>query len=314
MSLQISEPILIVGLGGVGAKLATMAKKSLNADVLLISNDSSDLNSEPSIKISTEPVINPTAQLIRGSSYKVYDEIKSKVSCYSTVILMANLAGKSGTALSPVISRICKEVGTQTISFTIMPFRYENNKIFNSGLALKRVKADSTCTIILDNDALLESNPSLSPNTCFDIANKTILYLVNSLRTSEISLETNILTTSTSSDIEESLRDSLKMLYGTAPNSIKRSILYVVGGNNIPSGILNSMDYITRGFLDEDTLQIGIEPTTSKESNIIMLSTVQGMTKFDDYDPLGIIPQDHTLDWSEPDTSIDCGIDLYQLE
>ena len=45
-----------------------------------------------------------------------------------------------------------------------------------------------------------------------------------------------------------------------------------------------------------------------------MLSSIQGMTKFDNYDPLGAIPQEDSLDWSTPECSIDCQLDLYQLE
>lgn len=315
MSFQVAEPILIIGLGGAGAKLAVQAKEHINADVLAISNDQNDLQVETSIKVSTSPIINPTVQLIRGSAYDVHEEIRSKISNYSTIILMANLAGKAGAALAPTVSQICKKADKKTIAFAIMPFGYENNKIFNSGIALKRIKENSTCTVILDNDALLECNPGFSPNACFDIANKAILYVVHSLKTFEVNPETSILTTSAkSSDIEESLRNSLKMLYEDAtPNSIKRSILYVVGGNDIPAGILSSIRNITRGFLDGSDAQMDLEQTSS-ESNLIMLSTVQNMAKFDNYDPLGIIPQDHTLDWSEPDTSIHCDIDLYQLE
>ena len=54
--------------------------------------------------------------------------------------------------------------------------------------------------------------------------------------------------------------------------------------------------------------------STSDESKVVMLSSIQGMTKFDNYDPLGMIPQEDTLDWATPDCSIDCKLDLYQLE
>ena len=57
-----------------------------------------------------------------------------------------------------------------------------------------------------------------------------------------------------------------------------------------------------------------IEMSSSDTSKVIMLSSVQGMTKFDKYDPLGMIPQEQTLDWSIPDCSIDCKLDIYQLE
>ena len=254
MSLQIKEPILVIGLGGVGSKLAIKAKDSLNSDCLLISNDAKDFSSNnDSIHISTESVVNPSVQLIRGSTYMAADEIKSKIANYSTVILMSNLAGKAGAAIAPVVTEMCKESDKGLVSFAIMPFKYEKDRIFNSGISLKRVRENSECTIVLDNDSLLESNPDLSPKTCYDIANSAIMHVVESLTTSEISSETNILTTRKGGqNIEESLRDSLKMLYENAPpNAVKRSMLYVVGGSNIPVGVINSITNLTNGILNE---------------------------------------------------------------
>ena len=209
---------------------------------------------------------------------------------------------------------MCKESDKGLISFAIMPFKYEKDRIFNSGISLKRIREDSKCTIVLDNDSLLDSNPDLSPKACYDIANSAIMHIVESLGTSEISSETNILSTSKNGqDIEDSLRDSLKMLYENAPpNAVKRSMLYVVGGSNIPVGVLNSITNITNGILKESNSQIDM--TSNEKSKVVMLSSIQGMTKFDNYDPLGMIPQENTLDWTTPDCSMDCKLDLYQLE
>ena len=316
MSFQVKEPVLVIGLGGVGSKLAINAKDSINSDCLLISNDAKDFAAESnSIHISTDSVINPSVQLIRGSTYKASEEIRSKIAKYSTVVLMSNMAGKAGSAIAPVVSEICKESDKGLISFAIMPFKYEKDRIFNSGISLKRIREDSECTIVLDNDSLLESNPDLSPKACYDIANSAIMHVVKSLGTSEISNETSILTTSKDGqDIEDSLRDSLKMLYGNAPpNSVKRSMLYVVGGSNIPVGVINSITSLTTGIVSESSSEIDMT-SNSDNSKVVMLSSIQGMTKFDNYDPLGMIPQEDTLDWSTPDCSIDCKLDLYQLE
>lgn len=315
MSFQVKKPILVIGLGGAGSKLAVEAKDSLDSDCLLISNNEKDFSSDnPSIHVSTGSVVNPTVQLIRGSTYNVSDQIKSKIAGYSTIVLMSNLAGKAGSAMAPVVSEMCKEADKGLISFAIMPFKYEKDRIFNSGVSLKRVRENSECTIVLDNDSLLESNPDLSPKACYEIANSAIMHVVNSLGASDMS-DTNILTTSKErQNIEESLRDSLKMLYGNAPpNAVKRSMLYVVGGSNIPVGVLNSISNLMSGILNESNSQIDTT-STSEESKVVMLSSIQGMTKFDKYDPLGMIPQEDTLDWSTPDCSIDCKLDLYQLE
>jgi len=315
MSFQVKEPILVIGLGGVGSKLANEAKNALNSDCLIISNDSKDISSEnESIHVSTDSIINPSIQLIRGSTYKISEEIKSKISQYSTIVLMSNLAGKAGAAIAPVVSQMCKETDKELISFAVMPFKYEKERIFNSGIALKRVRENSQCTIVLDNDSLLESNPDLTSKACYNIANSAIMHVVKSLESSEISSETSILTTSKDGqNMEDSLRDSLKMLYENAPpNAIKSSMLYVTGGDNIPVGVINSIKNITGGITNESNSQIST--SSSDESKVIMLSSVQGMTKFDNYDPLGMIPQEQTLDWDTPDCSIDCKLDLYQLE
>jgi len=309
----LTEPILIIGLGGVGTRLAEKTKKSLNSDCLMISHDQNDLTVENSIKISTKSVVNPSTHLIRGSTLETSDEIKKNITNYSTVILMSNLAGKAGTGIGPIVSKICKQEQKNLLSFAVMPFKFEKERIFQSGIALKRIREDSQCTIVVDNDALLDSNPDLTQKQCYDISNNAIESMVHSLKSSEISDNTNILTTSnTADDIEVSLKDSLRMLYEDAPpNSIKRSMLYVYGDGNIPVGVLNTISSITGGTFDEDSTHIEM---SSEESKVMLLSSIQGETKFDKYDPLGIISSEKTIDWDEPECSIDCELDLKQLE
>jgi len=313
MTFQLTEPILVIGLGGVGTRLAEKTKKSLNSDCLMISHDQNDLTAENSIKISTKSVVNPSTHLIRGSTLETSDEIKKNITNYSTIILMSNLAGKAGTGIGPIVSKICKQEQKNLLSFAVMPFKFEKERIFQSGIALKRIRQDSQCTIVVDNDALLDSNPDLTQKQCYDISNNAIESMVHSLKSSEISDNTNILSTSkTADDIEVSLKDSLRMLYEDAPpNSIKRSMLYVYGDGNIPVGILNTISNITGGTFDEDSTHIEM---SSEESKVVMLSSIQGETKFDKYDPLGIISSEKTIDWDEPECSIDCELDLKQLE
>jgi cell division protein FtsZ len=313
MTFQLTEPILVIGLGGVGTKLAEKTKRSLNSDCLMISHDQNDLTAENSIKISTKSVVNPSTHLIRGSTLETSDEIKKNIANYSTIILMSNLAGKAGTGIGPIVSKICRQEQKNLLSFAVMPFKFEKERIFQSGIALKRIRQDSQCTIVVDNDALLDSNPDLTQKQCYDISNNAIESMVHSLKSSEISDNTNILSTSkTADDIEVSLKDSLRMLYEDAPpNSIKRSMLYVYGDGNIPVGVLNTISNITGGTFDEDSTHIEM---SSEESKVMLLSSIQGETKFDKYDPLGIISSEKTIDWDEPECSIDCELDLKQLE
>ena len=314
MTFEIKEPVLVVGLGGAGIKLASEMRDVLDADLLKISQDKKDVSEHNSIHISTKSIINPSVQLIRGCAMEQSEKIEEHMSTYETVIIMANLAGKSGAALAPVVSSICKEQNKNVLSFAIMPFKFEKNRIFQSGISLKRLKMNSDSTIIIDNDAILDSNPDFTTEKCYDVTNNAIKCLATSIKSSSLTDDTNIMSTSRSTEnIEESVKDSIKMLYEDAPpNSIKRSMLYVYGADKIPVGVINSISNILGGIFDQENSEVDM--STSGNTNVVLLSSIAGETRFDKYDPLGVISKDKTLDWDEPETSFNCELDLPQIE
>jgi cell division protein FtsZ len=317
MEFELRDPILVIGLGGAACRLAITAKEKLGCECLLISHDSKDLKHESSkILINTSPILNPSAYLIRGVSFGARSTIAEKIEPYSTVMIIANLAGKSGAALAPIVSQIGKDMGKSVLSFGIMPYKFEKDRIFFSGVSLKRLKANSDCTIIIDNDALLDSNPDLTPDSCNNITNAALFHVISTLRNSSVPLNTNILSTSKDvRDIETSLRDSIKMLYEDAPpNSIKSAMMYVVGGNKVPVGVLNSMVNTISGIFSEDSTRVSLSVTNGEESKVVLLSSIEGETRFDKYDPLGIIPKQSVLDWDEPDSSVKIDLELEQIE
>lgn len=314
MTFEIKEPVLVVGLGGAGIKLASEMRDVLDADLLKISQDKKDVSEHNSIHISTKSIINPSVQLIRGCAMEQSEKIEEHMSTYETVIIMANLAGKSGAALAPVVSSICKEQNKNVLSFAIMPFKFEKNRIFQSGISLKRLRMNSDSTIIIDNDAILDSNPDFTAEKCYDVTNNAIKCLTTSIKSSSLTDDTNIMSTSRSTEnIEESVKDSIKMLYEDAPpNSIKRSMLYVYGADKIPVGVINSISNILGGIFDQENSEVDM--STSGNTNVVLLSSIAGETRFDKYDPLGVISKDKTLDWDEPETSFNCELDLPQIE
>ena len=314
MTFEVKEPVLVIGLGGAGIKLASEMREILGADSLKISQDKRDVSEHNSIHISTKSIINPSVQLIRGCAMEQSEKIAEHMSPYETVIIMANLAGKSGAALAPVVSSICKEQNKNILSFAIMPFKFEKDRIFQSGISLKRMRINSDSTIIIDNDAILDSNPDLNAEKCYEITNNAIKCLVSSIKSSSLTDDTNILSTSRNSEnMEDSVKDSIKMLYEDAPpNSIKRSMLYVYGASKIPVGVINSISNILGEIFDENDSQVDM--STSNNTNVVLLSAVAGETRFEKYDPLGMISKEKTLDWDEPETSFDCDLDIQQME
>lgn len=314
--MDLIEPVLLVGIGNAGSKLATHAGSLIGADSITISHDSNDLDSQNDIKIHTESHVNPSAYLIRAQAQKSMDKIRARISDYSTVIVFANLAGRAGCAISPLVASAAKEEGKKVLSFAIMPFRFEKERVFLSGVTLKRLRASCDSTIVIDNDAILESNPDLTVNKCYEITNSAIMYVINSLHSSSISDNVNILSTSKdAADLETSLRDSIKMLYEDAPPSaVRKTMLYVFGTDGVSVGKINSITNTLSDIFNEQNTSVSLATTQGDKSKVVMVTAVHGTTKFDSYDPLGSIPLENTLDWDEPESSIKTGIELYQLE
>ena len=328
MALRIKRPLLIVGAGGAGARLAAKTARLLGCDRLLIGGDRGDLPAEAgadSILVGTGPVINPTVHLVRAAAYGEAGRIRSSISGHPTTIMIGNLAGRTGCAVAPVVAEACRREGSDLLSFAIMPFGYEKSKIFPAGVALRRLRENSACTIAVDNDSLLESNPDLTPRECYEIADAAIAHVMGSLEMAGFEAappaDGLLVASKDGGGVEESLRDALKALCGSvAPDAVIRSMLYVVGGENVPTGVLRSVSGLAecvlggRGDADagagaghpaaETATVAGGSPD---ESRVVMLSAVRGMAKFEGYDPLGVIPADRTLDWEMPECSIDYG-------
>lgn len=304
VSLELTEPVLVLGIGGAGCRLASSAKRLFDdSDCVLISADQKDLVHEKSIKIETNGIINPSSRAIRGFSLKVMDDIRYEVSRHGSVIILANLAGRTGTAVTPLVTRICNEEGKNPVSLAIMPFKFENNRIFDAGVSLKRIRSDSACTIIIDNDAMVKSNPNMTIKECHRITNGAALHMINSLQAGKVHGGTQVLSASKQRrDVEISIRDALKMLYeNVQPDKVSESMIYVVG-SDVPVGMLDAVTKITRCKVGSPSADV----IRTDSHNIVMLSSVMGNTKFDEYDALGDIPAEDIIDWNLPDCDYDC--------
>jgi len=99
------------------------------------------------------------------------------------------------------------------------------------------------------------------------------------------------------------------MLYDAVPDSssIKRALVYVMGGRRIPIGELNKLVGCVRGIFKEDgSIEVGLLSSISTSNNIRvhLVASAPQKTRFDRYDPLGDIIPD-VLDWDEPDSAPD---------
>ena len=301
---------LVVGLGGGGSRLAAGARGILGADCLVVSPDHGDMvDGCDFVHVPSRTLVNPSVHAIRGAAGEVAGKLRARVANYDTVIMAANLAGRSGAALAPLVSAACRDLEKQAISFVIMPFRYEKDRIFNAGVSLRRVRRDSACTIILDNDSMLECNPDLGQQSCYAVGNGALLCIMDSLGRAGISGDCIVSAGRPRASPEESLRDSIKMLYETAPpRAVKKSILYIAG--SAPVGVIESVSRLTEGITDApvEVVSGGAGP-----DGVVLASATGTLSKFDEYDPLGVIPEDRVIDWDDPDSSVDVDLGLYRL-
>ena len=99
MTFEVKEPVLVIGLGGAGIKLASEMRDILGADSLKISHDKKDISEHNSIHISTKSIINPSVQLIRGCAMEQSDKIAEHMSTYETVIIIAFFCSKVWVAV-----------------------------------------------------------------------------------------------------------------------------------------------------------------------------------------------------------------------
>lgn len=316
----IKNPVLLVGIGSAGSKIATAASAALGCKCLLISNDKKDLiHNEKctAVYVNSGEWVNPSSLKLRSFVQAHRNEMMAAIEGYSTVIVVSNLAGRAGTAIAPLLCRMAKESST-VISIAIMPFRFEKDRIFNSGIALRRVREASDSTIVMDNDAFLDNNPELSQEECFDITNSAIVEVIASVSTGGMRPEMNILCTSKiSTSSESSLRDSVAMLYNAVPDAdtVKRAMVYVMGGDRIPLSDLDKIvGYVQGIFQDEGATEVAMSSVAANDGvRVHLIASAPQKTRFDRYDPLGDIIPD-ALDWDEPDSAPDIKLAIPAIE
>ncbi len=317
-SLPVKDPLLVVGIGGAGSRIATAASNAMGCRCLLISNDKNDLVNDNHILVRSGQWLNPSTYKLRSFASLKQDQIRSAVEGFNTIIVISNLAGRAGAAMAPVVCGIAKENAT-VISVAIMPFGFEKDRIFASGVALKRVRESSHSVVVMDNDSFLENNPELTKEECFAITNTAITEVLFSMHLSGIDPQMSLLCTSKQSgDSETSLRDSAAMLHQqiSDTSAIKRAMIYVVGGEKLPISSLDRIVSYAQGiFKEEGTTEVAMSTIASTggiRTHMVVSATQK--TRFDSYDPLGAIPKENYLDWSEPESTPDIQLAIPVLE
>jgi cell division protein FtsZ len=316
----IKNPLLVVGIGGAGSRLAKKASEAIGCECLLVSNDKHDLDDNNSILVNSGKWVNPSTYKLRSFASAKQEQIRSKLEGFGTVIVIANLAGRAGAAMAPVVCSVARKTST-VISFAIMPFGFEKDRMFTAGVSLRRMREASHSIVVMDNDAFLDNNPELSKEECYSATNGAIIEVASSLASRGVRPDMNILSTSKASgDSQACLRDSVSMLYQNVIDSgaIRRTVVYVMGGETLPISQLNQLVGYAQGiFKEEGTTEVAMSSlaTATDGVRVHVVASAPQKTRFDAYDPLGeIFDADSHLDWDEPDSAPDLELAIPILE
>lgn len=300
---------LVVGLGGAGSRLAAETACRLGTRCAVVSADAADrIPGHQFMHVKCDTLANPSVHAIRGNARPAMAELERMSGDNDVIILVANLGGRSGAALGPLVSGMFAQ--RRLVSFVIMPFGYEEDRLFQSGVSLARIRSDSYSTTILDNDSMLKCNPDMTVESCYRAGNGALAGVMGSMGRAALVGDCVVSAGPENADADESLRDSIKMLYEAAPpHSVKGSILYISG--NVSVGVVESVSRLTRGITDAP---VAVVAGSTNRSGVVLVSATEALAKFDGYDPLSVIPKDRTLDWEEPERSVRADLGLYQLD
>jgi cell division protein FtsZ len=344
--IKIRKPVLLLGVGGVGSRLASRIAKELRCSCSIVTDDEMcETDGYPTVLIKTESWVNPSGRKLRFYAQASVDKIKSLIAGYNTVLIIGNLAGKAGIALCPTICNIIKNhqpfASNQTsdggfsksdspqqltttanidvISFVIMPFKFEKGRIFDAGISLRRIRESAGAVVVIDNDALLDNNPDLTISQCYDLTNQAIFDTISSLYQTEFNGDLNLLGIGRRDrdSVSSSAMDSLAMLLDNADaDSVRRTLVYVMGGDRISVGAMDRLVNTVQAIFRKDNLSdVNLMMSSPGNVSVNLIASVIARTKFDSYDPLSeIIPSKNNLDWDELDCSPEFNLDIRSIE
>ena len=288
-------------MGETASKITIDVVKDINSDYLLLNTKRNSKYISKNIVIDTSSWINPSIYKIREAFFPQFNHIVSIIDNYANVIIIGNLASKFGLAVVPLLANLLYKEGKKDIlSFAIMPFGFEKDKIYQSSVALSFISKFSNSTIVIDNNSFLKNNPEISFPDCYSITNNAIKDVIISSWKKGFPSNFNIIATSKESEkIEDAFYNSMSMLNDIKITNIEKTFIFMYPGKEKIDKIDSVIETIGK-IIDNAEKETTIVSNANKLSKMHLVGKTNNLT-FSHYDPLSqFISKENVLDF-EPE-------------
>ena len=105
--------------------------------------------------------------------------------------ITAGMGGGSGTGIAPIVAEAAHKEGSLSVALVTTPFSYERGRMEVSQRGIERLSQAAHCTVILDNNKLLNIAPKLPIDKAFCVMDQLIAETVKGM--SEMLFETSMI-------------------------------------------------------------------------------------------------------------------------
>ena len=184
--------IKVIGVGGGGCNAVnTMIREGLTRVEYIVANtDSQALNASlapTKVQLGSEITkglgagANP--EIGRKAALDEYEKLSEVIDGADMVFITAGMGGGTGTGASPIIAKLCKELGVLTVGVVTKPFDFEGKKRSRqAGEGIKHLEENIDSLITIPNQRLLHiAGESLSLVDTFKTADSVLLNAVRGI-------------------------------------------------------------------------------------------------------------------------------------
>ncbi|MCP8307770.1 MAG: hypothetical protein H3Z52_02675 [archaeon] len=313
--------ISALGIGSAGCRILSYLHRSsiLIENFIYISCDEQDLSYSPlgeKILINSDICSPRSPSAIRGIAIGYIDQIRKVLADSKYVFIISGLGGNIGSGLSPFLAKVAKESKAIVISIVAMPFKFEKNKHFYAGVALRQIRKLSDAVIIIDNDSLLERVPKEPMLDVYALVNEKISTALNKLIETPQGKEVGVGLKKFIETInregyailsvyesfkatEEAVAEASRSVHQIAkPDQASNAILCIMSNGKVSTeDVSTSVSRIGSLFGNGSIeIQYGISMSNRQGLTAILLTSGFKDTKFSDYDPMAKILHRFELD------------------